>query len=533
MTRFGQFGPTLADIKSILLFDQDLGSGTRSAMFNDVLRIDTESPTPGALSQIGLPHPANAMVGTGIFSRTAFIPVGAAGLFPTAHFGWIMWTDAINPGLVIDSPDDIPGTYPAVDRFGTAVALWCDFLADLCRAAGAPLAGIGLPVAVSTAEGIPEQLFINGPGYADPSDPGFDATPTVGEIIAGATFNKPILTSADILLGSEFPEEDGPGLTDQCPAGPVCSAAGTPYSDTELDHGLAVLHWDRFGNIRNGTNFLLIGVDGKESIYSDAVGVSAMTPVDPTAAGTVYDQFDDDQHVTSESSLCFGQVFADGGNAILCEMPGVTDDILGMITESQKVAGLLNGWTTDRGNGFSGIAGVVIDDWEERYDAGVVACAGAGFDLRQAYTLAGGAAPAPTVVLPFTFAEDALSGPGPTWVSLQVSATGLDTFIPFDAYVAGNQVLTSMDGYRDQLLRSYDRAGNVNLYDEFAEGNADHMNPDIGNVNMPTPPVFDFTTAYVWGGEVADQVDLKKTDFPFDFNSILGLQMYVDPGRSG
>ena len=488
VTRFGQFGPTLANLKSVQLFDQDLASGTRG-LVNDVLRIDNEGPDDGAMSLTALAHPANALVGAGIFSRTAFIPQ-AAGPYPGSHFGWVQHESPLN-GLVIDPAacgavpcQDRPYVYPAFDQNANPVTTWCDLAGDLCRAAGTPLAGIGLP----TGANKPELVHIAGPGYADPTDAGFDPTPSVAEIIAGADVIELTVT------GEDLPGETGAGLDD----------LEDPNSDTELDYGMTAIHWDRFGNQRNAANFILLGVDGQAPIYSNAAGIAALNPTDPTDIGTVWDPFDDDQHVTSETFLTFGQVL-DGA---------MTPN---MLTESAKARGTVSGWTTDRGQGFSGVAGVVMQDHEYRCAVNVFSCAGTIIspDPRYGYTLAAGAAGG-TLVLPFVFSEP---------------EAGTDTFLPvgFDAYVAANMAEAAMDGYRDQMVRSYDRAGNLRSFDEIEEGNADHTQPQVGNVQMPTPPTFDFTTAYTWGGETRDAVDLKKTDFDFDFNSILSLQVYVDP----
>ena len=287
-TRFGQFGPGfnavvgLNSLKSIQLFDQDLASGTRGVL-NDVLRIDNEGPVAGTFSESLLPHDANSTYSfaSGTFQRSGLdsCPGFCAGPF----FGWVNWGDPLN-NLVVDPTSDNPFTYPAggtsagpdgIIGTGDDGTGWFDPAGDLFAAEGSVLAGIGLPVGA-----VPELLSIRGPGYNDPSDPGtYDASPSAAEILAGAVVTELTLT------GQDLPHETGAGLDG-------ISTADTPFSDTELDHGLAGLHWDRFGNITNIGNFLLLGVDGKAPIYSNATGTATASPADPTTAGTVYDTYD-------------------------------------------------------------------------------------------------------------------------------------------------------------------------------------------------------------------------------------------------
>ncbi len=216
-TQFGQFGPTLANVKAITLFGTDLQSGT--AVINDVLRVDNEGPVAGMMDRL---QPARTR---------PTIPPRYLRVQPHRHrrsdvsscacclnLGWVNWTDNIG-GLVDDPGSDNPNVYPGIDKNGAA---WPGG-STLAGLAGTTLMGIGLP------SGVPNLLYVNGPD---------NTLSTVSTIISGAD------AMGLTMVGADLPEEtDSPGLID---AG---SAPGTPFSDTELDYAMTARHWDLFGNI--------------------------------------------------------------------------------------------------------------------------------------------------------------------------------------------------------------------------------------------------------------------------------------------
>jgi hypothetical protein len=372
--------------------------------------------------------------------------------------------------------------------------------------AGTDLYGHGLPAAGDQ----PNLIYITGPDRAANLD-------TPAEIIAAAGVTELSLTGADLP-----PETDSPGLLD---AG---SAEGTPFSDTELDYGMTARHWDHFGNRRNTENFLDLGVDGRAPIYSNAAGTTppnaGLTLVDPIQAGTKWNTYDDDIYTLDLTDpATFGRAVWNSTTM------GVAPFTLG------KPKGAYEGYTTDRGNGFSGVAGVVVQDWENRCEGGVLACAGAEMDTRWGFTLqpgGGGAA----VVLPFRFDGQSDLDPAGGDTFIDVAEVGRVPVhlvgVPFRAYVAAQDVNGPYDGYREHTMETWDRAGNAYTDTNASEGNADHDGPDVGNVQMPTVVTFDLDESYSFFGENADNVDLKASDFSFDFNSILSLQVYSSPSAT-
>ena len=163
-----------------------------------------------------------------------------------------------------------------------------------------------------------------------------------------------------------------------------------------------------------------------------------------------------------------------------------------------------------------------------------MACAPASEQsVRWGFTLQNPAPGGSSIVLGFAF-----DGQG------DVSPMGADTFedvaetgrLPvhlvgtdFRAYVATQDVASVYDGYRQQMMYTYDRAGNRHEDTSAREGIADHKSPDVGNVQMPTAVTFNLAQDYSFFGENLDNADLKASDFSFDFNSILSLQLYASP----
>ncbi len=232
--------------------------------------------------------------------------------------------------------------------------------------------------------------------------------------------------------------------------------------------------------------------------------------------GTKWDSYDDDQHVVQD--------LANGGTEDVDY--GQQTFVLG-----GKAPGAAAGYTTDRGNGFSGVAGVVVDDYEQGCDegAGELSCFSTTTH-RWGYKLQAVAPGGATTVLPFTFDGEGM---------VAIPAAGVDDFMSdlaayptepdFHAYVATVDAPMGADGYRTQMFTSWDRAGNPTDVSPVDENIADHDGPDVGNVQMPTVVTFDPLQTYTFNGEVFDQADLRKTDFSFDFNGITTLQEYVDP----
>lgn len=513
-TAFGQFGPgfnaaaNVNNIKNIEFFNDDLQSGT--GVLNDVLRIDNESPIPGSVDSY-IDHPANAFTGVDGFSKTG---LGTWNDDSDVYLGWLKWDDPVDD-RVEASPDDDPFDYPTVDKNGNPVATWVGYDLNASFPANADLDGIGNP------SGNPHLSYIAGPDVSA-SIAGGGAS--VASVVSASSFS-----TIDAVVGADLPPEtDSPGLT---AAG---SADGTPFSDTETDYAMAGRHWDLFGNWTNTDNYILFGVDGREPIYSDAAGTTdpdaSLALVDPTIGGTQYNTFDDDFY---DLDLRGGADYVTFGNEVWnSTTTGVAPFVLG------KARGQYAGFTTDRGNGFSGVAGVVVEDWENRCADGEMMCtpgmqytSGSAKSTRWGQTLQPVVPGGSAIVLGFTF--DGQS---------DVTPAGADTFedvaesgrlgihlvgAPFRAFVAAQDTPSEWDGYRDHSMRSYDRAGNVRMDESPREGIADHDAPNVGNVQMPTVVTFDLNDPYSFFGENLDNADLKASDFSFDFNSILSLQLYA------
>jgi hypothetical protein len=516
-TAFGQFGPGfnaaagVNNIKNIEFFNDDLQSGT--GVLNDVLRIDNESPVAGSMDPV-LAHPANAIPGVQGFSRS--------GIGGPNNLGWVNWTDVVTD-QVNASPSDVPFAFPALNKNGVAPAggVWVGYDLNAVFAPAAAMPGIGNPA------GSPNLSYIAGPDVT---------TGTVSGVIAGASLVQ------DVITGADLPEEtDSPGLTE---AG---SAPGTPFTDTELDFAMAARHWDLFGNWTNTANLIYFGVDGREPIFSDALGTTdpdasldLLNPV--TTTTTKWNTFDDefyDLDVTAAATF---------GNAVWNTADAADPDYSAVAAfQVGKPAGLYTGFTTDRGNGFSGVAGVVVEDFEQGCSSTELACFSTT-RTRYGYKLQAVAAGGASIVFPFTFDG-----------SVDIIAPGVDDFcddgtdtihtgntegnaatacLPtpgddFYAYVAAKDVPRAGDGYRDHNLWTWDRAGNYRIDMQPTEHNDDQDAPNVGNVQMPTAVTYNFTTPLTFNGENLDNADLKKTDFTFDFNAIRSLQVYADQAANG
>lgn len=507
-TAFGQFGPgfnaaaMVNNIKNIEFFNDDLQSGT--GVLNDVLRIDNESPIPGTVDSY-LDHPANAFIGIDGFSKTG---LGTWNDDSDVYLGWLKWDDPVDD-RVEASPADDPYVYPTVDKNGNPVATWVGYDLNAAFPALADLDGIGNPT------GNPHLNYIAGPDVSASIAGGGAAVSTV---VSASSFS-----TIDAVVGADLPPEtDSPGLTD---AG---SAEGTPFSDTETDYAMAGRHWDLFGNWINTGNYILFGVDGREPIYSDAAGTTdpdaSLTLVDPTVAGTQYNTFDDDFY---DLDLRGGVDYVTFGNEVWnSTTTGVAPFVLG------KARGAYSGYTTDRGNGFSGVAGVVVEDWEAHCASGEMACMPASeMSTRWGQTLQPVVPGGASIVLGFAFDGQSDLAPVGADTFEDVSESGrLPIHLvgtPFRAFVAAQDAPSTYDGYRDHNMRSYDRAGNVRMDEAPREGIADHDAPNVGNVQMPTVVTFDLNDPYSFFGENLDNADMKASDFSFDFNSILSLQLYA------
>ena len=402
-------GPLRNNIKSIEFFEVDLQSGT--GLLNDILRIDNESPVFRSMDATNLPHPAlAATAGTGTMSRS-----GLMAPLPLFNLGWVRHVDPLT-GLINPPPAcvgapfaapcwDTPFAYPAAAAPG-----WGDAQASGGIAASfTDLDGIGLP----TTQADPSLmnghlLYVMGANAEVPPGGLLTSTLVIGgqSVIWYSGASTPVTTPAYItgdFTGAQLPNDAGPGLDDP--------SLTQPNSNTETDYALAGRHWDFFGNWTNTGigaaptwDYLLVGVDGHPPIYSNMAGTTVAVPTDPTVAGTVWDPYDDMQNFLQTPPLLYGREGSVLGGAA-----------------AAKPDGAFAGWTTDRGQGFSGIAGVVMRAWES-FCLGIDAvCAGQEWTSSPpiggsvvVYSATGQlVAPAgPTTVLPFNYAAAIPQGVG-------------------------------------------------------------------------------------------------------------------------
>ncbi|MFC1791520.1 collagen binding domain-containing protein, partial [Gemmatimonadota bacterium] len=323
----------------------------------------------------------------------------------------------------------------------------------------APLAGIGL--ATSGME-----------FYAVASD----GTRPSALTVTGIGSNRQRMVEADgteVETGADLPGEDCLG----------CDALPGKNTDEWDDITVAAVFPDLFMNA-GISNVLEIGVDTKAPIY-------ITTPTNPVAGGTKYNTYG-----TTDSR---GVVKVDGG------------------------AGVFGSSNTDGGQGFSGVAGIEILDWENGCASPALQCA-VTMNTRSGVQMQAAAFPIPP-------ANTTL-----TW-SWQLAASTFFNTLPgyaiIPAYDAVLATPAANDGYRQQQATAYDRADNGAQTAIVAEHIADKTVNNVGNVTMDPTPLFVLGQSYVWGGQATDVVDLDFSDFGFDFNWIRTIQTYMDPMTPG
>jgi len=177
------------------------------------------------------------------------------------------------------------------------------------------------------------------------------------------------------------------------------------------------------------------------------------------------------------------------------------------------------------------VAGVSMTDVENGcVNAGEMACASGTFNTRTGVQLQLLPTNPATVTLLWTW--DAIGG---TTFFSGAAAIG--------AYDAALGVYAVNDGYRQQLITTWDRAANSAVpgtgdgaptaSGQTVEHIADKAIPIFGNVGMPGDPLFTLGSTYAWMGQVNDgntnPVDMDVVDFGFDFSGIVDLQPYWDP----
>jgi len=422
VTKFGQPGFSTA-----LTWFEDLFSGTA-----DNFRLDNVSPTAAAIfvetvagvvskSPGGkIPHPGNVKTGTTAVPTSDFLRTASpAG---ANSIGWFTHADVLD-ALVDDAA-----------------------ITD---------ADIGLPGTSATR---PSLIYVAGPD---------NTKTTVASIIAYADTSGVIATT---VKASDLPAE-----TDNAVLVSAGSAAGSPLSDAETDYAITARNWDLFGNFVNASNYGLLGVDNLAPIFTNAAGTAAATPKDPTLYAPAAAPFVGDSiatvYNTYEATLSF---------------PDTTDtstDYGAIDAATVKQAGQYAGQFSDTGQGFAGIAGMLMEFWEN----------GNG-----------------TVAGTSTWDFDGLSGsiPEPFLMNL-AGSTGADG----NAIVAAG---TAADGYRDNRLYIYDRAGNGAIDNSASEYIADKSAPFVNVPSAPGGP-FTYNTAYSWSATVGDSVDLSRGNVGFRY----------------
>jgi hypothetical protein len=495
-------GGTVPANPLLVFFQGELQSGTGAV--NNILRVDNQAPWVNSImlkshtlwskhaGSIAANYPllidANGidMVRGGMNLGDGYV-VGCAGpvcgnttVGTYYRDGWVNHTYAFDDGMWITNPagtsndwTDSPNTWPLASPFTTS---W----ATLGVTGGAPLAGIGL--AATTTANLQDMKF-----YAVASD---GSRPSALSV-TGIGANRQRMGSAgsswttaqkgrEVVTGADLPGEDCLG----------CAALPGDNTDEWDDITVAGLFPDLFMNA-GITNVLEIGVDTKAPIY-------ITTPTNPLTNGTKYNTYG-----TFDSR---GLAKLDGGR--------------GDFTSSN----------TDGGQGYSGVAGVDILDWENGCTGTTLQCAvtlpntALTLNTRSGVMMQAAAFPVPATNTTLL------------WRWHLLNSTFFNTLTPYAIIPAYDAVLNNpsvFDGYRQQKATVYDRADNGAETAPTPEHIADKTIPDVGNVQMPTVPLFVLGTVYTFSGEAEDVVDLDFTDFGFDFNRLTSIQTYVDPMTPG
>lgn len=237
---------------------------------------------------------------------------------------------------------------------------------------------------------------------------------------------------------------------------------------------MAARNWDLFGNWVNSSNYVTLGVDNLAPIFTNAAGTAAV-PVDPTTykdpatdpAASVYNTYSA-SHVYPDTTAATNTYGAQGLRV--------------------KEPGLYAGFVSDSGNGFAGIAGLVMERWES----------------------ANGARVASTTQ--FHYAAETAAEPEPFTFQRALLA---NTF-PIVAWTSSPITWSALDGYRDNTVHVWDRAGNYVVDNASSERIDDMIAPVVNSLSVPAGP-FAYNTAYSWTANVADSIDLKKGHAGFSF----------------
>jgi hypothetical protein len=287
-----------------------------------------------------------------------------------------------------------------------------------------------------------------------------------------------------------------------------------PNTDQWFDDNMVGSVRDNFYNLAF-TNVVQVGVDGAAPVFGT---IAPYEPVDPTDAGGVYNTYGDCSADVDTNGVVRDYTGIAAGTA---ECGGV-GSVSGL---DDKVAGAYTGGSTDASHGYSGVAGHYLIDQENgcETDACMAAFTTSRREAVQLQAIAGGA---PTTILQWVFAANPAVLTDPA--NSAGSTFNNDSSTPMYAHDAVWDTSNTLDGYRQQWVTTYDRAGNSRADTPTKEHIADKNDPNVGNVVMDPTPSFQLGQDYVWGGQTIDQVDHDHVDFAFDFNGIHNLQVYRD-----
>lgn len=509
ITKFGQNGPgafcantttscvgtggTTTVNPLVVYFQQELQSGTGAV--NNILRVDNQDPWVNTIAltahtlwskhaaSIAANYPA-LIDANGVDMVRGGMNLGDGYGSPSLRDGWVNHDYAFNVNMwnsagATDSPNTWPPAsgsgFSAYDPLVTPGASYPPLPGGGAITGGVtPLSGIGLaPTSNADRLGF----------YAVASNTANQPSALAVTGMAGKRQRLVSATGATVSTGADLPGENCLG----------CDVLPAPNTDSWDDVSVAAIGIDMFYNA-GVSNVLEVGVDGKAPVYIGAI----TDPIDDATVGgskyNTYGRFDSR-----------GVLKADGNGA-----------------------GQFSGQSTDGNNGYSGVAGIDLRDYENGcVNAGELQCFSGTMNLRNGFQMQ----PNPGAPVNTTL----------TWNWQLIGSTFFDTNAPYVTLPAYASVLNAPaghDGYRQQEVRTYDRADNAttpSLDDNsmVAEHINDKTNNDVGNVTMDPTALYTRGQSYVWGGQTTDGVDLDFSDFGFDFNGITTIQTYVDPMPAG
>jgi hypothetical protein len=499
ITAFGQNGPGVVCVNisttcvgtgattsfnPLTVFYQGvLQSGTGAV--NNVLRVDNQEPWSSTIALD--PHPLTTMFPTPAAGITAN---GVSALRGGANYnalrdGWVNHDYAFDAGMwanttATDAPNVYP-VYPDTDGDGFAdILLPTGIIGNTTALSGIGLASSPLSYYAMASDNSdsPSAYTITGIWRGSGSSAYFAA-----ERLRN-------VTGTMVSVGADLPGETGLGL----------DALPPPNTNEWNDVSLVAVVIDLFENA-GITNILEVGVDGLAPVFMDPTATPNTVPTNPTVDGTLYNtygakQASNESNTDDASLTCFGTP------------PNET-------CTTDKIPGVFAGTTTDTNQGFSGVAGVDMSDWENGCAAGVNACTGSFRNERTGVTLQAAAGGGATTLLAWEWSYNMSTFLAPTGGTISAWTSTVATPV-------------TNDGYRVQQAGTWDRAANVRMTDPVPEHNNDKTRPFVGNVEMPTVPMFTLGTMYTFRGQDSDIVDLKEADFVFDFNTIRTVQTYAD-----